>query len=69
MMRAAHFDARMRAVGWTLARIGTRGHHIYHHASGAILNLDAANPHNAERYLARYAQRDLRRYGEKRKAG
>lgn len=68
MMRAAHFAARMHEAGWTLARVGARGHHIYHHASGAILNLNAGHPHNAERYLARYAQRDLRRYGRK-KAG
>ncbi|HEU5370258.1 MAG TPA: hypothetical protein VFU69_17430 [Ktedonobacterales bacterium] len=68
MMRPARFDARMQAAGWTLARIGTRGHHIYHHPSGATLNLDVDSAHNASRYLARYARRDLRRYGGK-KAG
>ena len=65
MMRPARFDARMQAAGWTLARIGARGHHIYHRSNGATLNLDVNNPHNAERYLARYARRDLRRYGRK----
>ena len=62
-MRPAHFDARMRALGWMLVRIASTGHRIYHHASGASLTLDAANAHNAARYLARYAQRDQRRAG------
>lgn len=59
-MKPAQFDAHMKALGWRLARIGSKGHHIYHHASGASLTLDADNAHNAERYLARYARRDLR---------
>jgi hypothetical protein len=60
-MRPAQFDARMKALGWSLARIGAKGHHIYHHPSGAKLNLDVDNAHNAERYLARYAKCDQRR--------
>ena len=61
-MRPAHFDARMKALGWVLTRVGSRGHHIYHHASGASLTLDATTAHNTERYLARYARRDQRQH-------
>ena len=68
MMRPAQFDARMQEAGWSLARIAANGHHIYHHPSGERLTVDADNSHNASRYLARYAKRDLRRYGRK-KAG
>lgn len=64
-MRVSHFDAIMQAAGWTLARVAANGHHIYQHGNGATLNLAVHDRHNAERYLARYARRDLRRYGKK----
>ena len=60
-MRPAHFAATMQAAGWTLVRIGSKGHHIYQHPSGASLTVDADNAHNTARYLARYARRDRRR--------
>lgn len=65
-MRPAQFDRRMKALGWVLERIASNGHHIYHHTSGASLTLDADNAHNAERYLARYARRDLRKRKQRR---
>jgi hypothetical protein len=65
MMRCQHFDTKMRAAGWKLAKVAANGHHIYHHPGGASLTLDAHNPHNTSRYLARYARRDLRRYVRK----